>query len=86
MELTSVKMQSVVIDKQYFDEWYMPLLRFGRGKKNEFKMNLYIKGKNNKKVTECYNELIAFKGKKIEEIRSMHDEIVLKYNEWKPKN
>lgn len=86
MELTSVKMQSVVIDKEYFDEWYMPLLRFGRGKKNEFKMNLYIKGENKEKVTQCYNELIAFKGKDIEEIRLRHDEIVVKYNEWKPKN
>ena len=79
-------MQSVVIDKKYFDEWYMPLLRFGKGKKNEFKMNLYIKGKNKHKVIECYNELETFIGKPIEEIRSKNDEIVLKYNEYKPKN
>lgn len=44
MELTSVKMQSVVIDKQ-LGKWYMPLLRFGKGNKNEFKMSLYINGK-----------------------------------------
>lgn len=79
-------MQTVIFGKDYDNEWFMPILRFGRGKNKEFKMNLYIKGENEDKVGKCYDELIAFKGKDIEEIRSAHDAIVEKYNEWKPNN
>lgn len=84
MKLTSVKMQAVILEKDYFKEWFMPVLRFGKGKKNEFKMALFISESNSSKMTECYNELIKFKGKDIEEIRLIHDEIVERYNDWTP--
>lgn len=83
MKLTSVKMQLVVIDKKYFDEWYMPLLRFGKGKKNEFKMGLFIKGEDNPKVHECYERLSKFIGKTKDELIEAHDLIVQEFNEYK---
>lgn len=75
-------MQSVVIDKRYFDGWYMPLLRFGRGKKNERKMGLFIKGDNDAKVSECHAEISKFIGKDIGELVNAHDEICLKFNDY----
>lgn len=84
MKLTSVKMQLVIIDGNYFEEMYMPLLRFGKGKSKEFKMNLYIKEGNKDKIKQCFDELNSFVGKGIEEIRENVYAIEEKYNEWKP--
>jgi hypothetical protein len=82
MILTSVKMQQIIIGKNYFDEWYMPLLRFGKGKSNEFKMPIYIKGENQNNINLCHAELMEYKGKTKDELILCHDKIVLKYNEY----
>lgn len=84
MKLTSVKMQLVIIDGNYFEEMYMPLLRFGKGKSNEFKMNLYIKEGHKAKIEQCFDELNSFVGKDIAEIRENVHALEAKYNDWKP--
>lgn len=86
MTLTSVKMQSVIIGKNYFDEWYMPILRFGKGKNRVFKMPIFIKGSHKKKISSCYKKLLEFKGQDIENIRAKHDDIVIEFNEYNSKS
>jgi len=83
MKLTSVKMQTVIFSGNFEKEYYMPILRFGKGKKNMRKMPLFFK--SSKKASEFYDEIIQLKGKSIEEMRLAHDSLIKKYNKFSAK-
>ena len=80
--LKSIKMQLVSLNGNFDEEWYMPLLTFYGEKKITLKINLYIRGENRVKISDCRNELCKFVGSQIDALQNEIIEICEKYNEW----
>ena len=80
MVLTSVKMQTVMINHDFENEYFTPILRFGMGKDRKFKIPLYLQDPT--KVKECYDEIMKLKGKSIEVVRENHSRIIEMFKDY----
>lgn len=76
--LRKVIMQPVFVNKDVENEYYTPLLTFG--KTNLFKMPLWFL--DLEKAKECRADLLKFIGKKKSELEAAHDEIIEKYKSF----
>jgi hypothetical protein len=85
MNLTSVKMQTIIFGNDFDNEYSMPMVRFGRGKGKVFKFNLAIKKDDEAKINECWTEIMKHKGKSFEEIQAIHQDLCLRFNQYEPK-
>jgi hypothetical protein len=86
MNLTSVKMQTIIFGNDFDNEYSMPIVRFGRGKGKVFKFNLAIKKDDAAKINECWTEIMKHKGKSFEQIQAIHHDLCLRFNQYEPKN
>lgn len=85
MNLTSVKMQTIIFGNDFDNEYSMPMVRFGRGKGKVFKFNLAIKKDDKVKINEFWTEIMKHKGKSFEEIKEIHQDLCSRFNQYKPK-
>jgi hypothetical protein len=80
MKLTSVKLDRMIDMLSLNDLLWCPVLNFGRKKEGRFRFPVIFKSYS--KAEKCYDELIALKGKTLEEVKTLSEPIYEKYKKY----
>jgi hypothetical protein len=78
--LTSLKVQAMIDLISFETEMFTIVLRFGRKKSDTRRFPVIFKNTN--KLSKCYDELEKFKGKTLDEVRTLTEPIYDKYKKY----